>query len=180
MKELPITVRPKPLKALLTGGRTAARFRRPADGMYRRLAPGDLLWLREQFFLHRKFDPRAPSQAEGPGVVPTFLADLDGQDPAALGLGISRASFTLPRFWSRFHFRVEAVALAPLLDLTETEARADGFSSRESWLAEYGDFVSSLTGRLKSRLAASNPTVLVIDTTLIRAPIDAAAALEIA
>jgi hypothetical protein len=173
MKDLPLTLRPTPLKALLASGRTTARFRRPIAGRYAKLAPGDLLWLREQFYLPSRFNSRSPLWAEDQGAQPTFAVDLAGRDPNELGLGLSRISFHLPRCWSRFHFKVLAVRREPLGAITEEEARADGFTNRTFWLEDWDHLVSSVGGRARWRLAEANPDVLVIDTQFVRAPLDA-------
>ncbi|MEM6493319.1 MAG: hypothetical protein AAF650_02970 [Pseudomonadota bacterium] len=171
MKELPITIRTRPLKAILALPDGRIRLRRPGDGLYKNLAPGDYLWLREQFYLPARFDHRAPSDAEGPGVAPTLAVDLGDRDPADCDLGLSRAGYTLPMFWSRFHFAVLDVERQPLLSITAAEARAEGFATRKAWLREWDDMVSSVSGRLKSRLSQSNPEVLVLTLQLHKAPL---------
>jgi hypothetical protein len=172
MTDRPISIRPKPLAAILASPTGRVRLRRPGDGLYKRLVPGDRLWLREAFYLPRRFNSRAPSQAEGLCEGPVFAVDLKGADPAALGLGGSRAAHTLPRFWSRFTFAVLGVTRQPLLDITEEEARAEGFSSREFWLRDWDDMVSAVSGRLRSRSSLGNPQVLVLDLQLHRQPVD--------
>lgn len=171
MKELPVSLRPRPLCALLAAGH--ARIRRPADGMYKDLRGGDRLWLREGFYLPRRFNSVSPSEAEAPGVEPTFAVDIAGQNPADLGLGVSRPAHTLPRFWSRHHFIVRGVETQPLDAITTEEAKAEGFSSREAWFAEWDSLVSAVSGRNPTRRAAANPRVLVIDAHLVRHPLDA-------
>ena len=170
MKELPLSLRFRPLRELYKTG--SARIRRPADGMYKGLKPGDRLWLREAYHLEKQFNPFSPSAAAVRGAVPHFASDLSAQ-PEELGLGGSRAAYTLLREWSRSHLIVEAVEQQPLLDIKESEARADGFSGRNTWLDEWDDLIGAVTGRNQNRKAAANPTVLVIDAQLVDQPLDA-------
>lgn len=172
MKQRPITIRQRPLKAIFALADGRIRLRRPADGLYKNVSAGDVLWLREQFYLPSRFNSKAPSQAEGPGVSPVFAVDLAGKEPKELGLGVSRPSHTLPRFWSRCFFTVEATELQPVLDITEEEARAEGFSAREFWLKDWDDQMTSITGRMATRLSEYNPKVLVMDLQLHREPLD--------
>lgn len=172
MAERPITIRPRPLGRILASSLGRIRLRRPPDGLYKNVAAGDALWLREQFYLPRRFNSVAPSQAEQPGVAPTFGIDLGGDCPRELGLGVSRPAYTLPRFWSRYHFDVLGIERQRLQEITDPEARAEGFSSREYWLEEWDDMVTAVSGRSSKRLSKYNPTVLVFDLQLNRQPIE--------
>lgn len=179
MNERPITIRQKPLLAILQAPDGLIRLRRPQDGLYKNVAEGDFLWLRERFYLPKRVNHLSPTNAEAPDISPAFAVDLVGQDLAALGLGISRAAHTLPRFWSRFHFTVHSVTRQNLLEITLAEAQAEGFSSREAWIRDWDNMVSSVSGRMRTRMSEYDPEVLVFVLQLHRSPLDLAAEAEL-
>ena len=172
MTQRPITIRQKPLRAILQAPDGLIRLRRPQDGLYKNVTEGDLLWLREQFYLPERVDHLSPTGAEAADISAVFAVDLFGQDHAVMGLGISRAAHTLPRFWSRFHFTVRSVTRQNLLEITLAEAQAEGFSSREAWIRDWDNMVSSVSGRMRTRMSEYDPEVLVFDLQLHRSPVD--------
>ncbi|MEM1151828.1 MAG: hypothetical protein AAGI03_14985 [Pseudomonadota bacterium] len=173
MNDQPISVRERPLKSILRAPLGKSRIRRPADGMYAGILPGTRLWLREAYFLHERFDRVSPSQAAKLGAEPTFSIDVADKHDPSLGLGCSRAAYTLPRPWHRYHLVLLEVKAEPLLEITEEDAKADGFGSRAAWLHEWDDLVGTIRTHDRSRSAKSNPTVLVMDVQLMTFPLDA-------
>ena len=171
MKELPVSIRQRSLRQILRDPLGGARLRRPADGMYKDLAAGDRLWLREAFHLEKHYDFTSPSVARARGAQPVFAANLHTSPAADSVLGNSRPAYTLLRDWHRYHFTVLAVEHQRLHDITLAEVQAEGFETREAWFEEWDDLISSVNGTVRDRRAAANPEVLAIDIELRREPL---------
>lgn len=91
-------------------------------------APGDLLWVRECFALGRVFDESRA--AELPIIerdVPVWFRADGGADESWANRGKWRPSIHMPRWASRLTLRVTDVRVERLQDITEEDARAEGF-----------------------------------------------------
>ncbi|MFC3097340.1 hypothetical protein [Alteraurantiacibacter palmitatis] len=132
---------------------------RPANGVYADLAEQDLLWIREPFRLPRRFDHLSPTAAERMGAVPAFVADLDPRGQYSATLGRKWPARNLLRCWHRQHAIVMGVKRVRLQDLTEEEARGEGFVTRGAWAATWDKQRKSFGYR---DLWKSNPVVLRI------------------
>jgi hypothetical protein len=92
------------------------------------LAIGECLWVREPFYLERKFNGIAPSVARDRGAKPWFAADLkEAPDPDSW-LGRRRMARELPRAWHRQHLQVTDIDMRELQSVTEPEAKAMGYT----------------------------------------------------
>ena len=165
---LAFTLRDRALRGFLDGSCT--RFRRPIDGQYREVVPGDRLWLREPFYLPFQCDGIAPTQAAILGLEPAFAVDLT--EPLHPELGKKRPARTLLREWHRFHALVVAVDRQRLKSITEAEAKAEGMIDRQHWLEEYDASVASFGDPGGTRRSENNPWVLVLTLQLVRSPLD--------
>jgi len=106
---------------------------------------GDVLWLREAWRVHRKFDDVAPVD-----VVTMFGSDLYGVDyydrpSKAKHWGKWRPSILMPRAFCRCRVKVVSSRLERLLQITPEDAIAEGMRSPhpraeflEVWDAIYG------------------------------------------
>ena len=167
MVDRPISVLNPSAAPLLAG--TLTRLHRP-PGLMSLVKSGDRLWLREHFFLPRRF--MSPLQAHAAGAEPIFALDLHGnplpQRGAQLGLVRRRFARELPRVWHRAHLAVEAVGSSRLQDITEAEIRAAGFVTREGFAAAWDRNLSLSSWGM---VWAENPSVVVIEFHLVRAPV---------
>lgn len=168
MTILPFALREPTIHAFRAG--IVLRLRRPADGLYRQVYPGDALWIREPYRLQRKFAGLSPTAANNMGARPHFAADLARGDVERLELGEQQPARCLLRHWHRSHAIVRAVTREPLHALSETDTLAEGFASRAAWIARWDADIAAFTSKNDSRIWRNNPTVLVIELEPVLEP----------
>lgn len=118
----------EPEIALVTAGTLTRLWRAGVTAGH--LRQGDLLWVREPFYLHRRFANLAPSVALAKGARPVFATDLHDESPLWADFhGGRREARTMPRLWHRQHLRVERTERRRIQTITEAEARAQGYNS---------------------------------------------------
>jgi hypothetical protein len=145
-------------------------FLRPARSSFRRLQPGDQLWLAEPFYLEARFNDRSPTAARDLGGKPAFAADHGLAPP---GYGQRHPARSLCRDWHRFHLRILSAVPMRLQDITDRDLAAMGFGSRVRF-AEHWDLESSMSGS-RCQHWRDNPEVLRFGFELIRSPLPAEA-----
>lgn len=132
MTSRPLTLRDPSLSAFMAG--TMTTVLRPLRGMYTRCQPGERLWIREPFRLPRYLNAMAPTVVrDRTEARPTFETDLVRGQVECEDLGPCRFARNLPRAWHRQHAVIVAVEPFPLARLTDADARAEGYRSREAW-----------------------------------------------
>lgn len=147
MTEHPFTPHPETLAAILNG---ATQFRVPLDPQppkdnwrfihrwvrgvtfqndYGLLhdaplpyAVGDVLWLREEWRVHKAWDDATPSLTD---VGSEVWSDRDPTTPAMAGR--RRSADTMPRWASRLSYRITAVRVERVQDITEDDCHAEGY-----------------------------------------------------
>ncbi|MBD59045.1 MAG: hypothetical protein CL808_02840 [Citromicrobium sp.] len=149
-------------------------FRRLELGALMNLAQGDLLWVREPYFLERGFDDHKPTSAHAMGALPTFLDEVDyASRPPRLGR--PRRARELLRDWHRRYLVVTEVRREPLQAITDEEIAAEGHADREAFAALWNANISA-TASLRE-LWAGNPPVLRVAFELVPTPLPAPAAI---
>ncbi|BBC72889.1 conserved hypothetical protein [Altererythrobacter sp. B11] len=166
MPALPLSLRRPSIDSWNAGQCT--RLRRPLGGIYRGLAPGALLWIREPYRLAARYDGLSPTAAAQFGAEPYFAAGLVAGDVARLQLGKEWPARNLLRQWHRQHARVLAVECQPLQLITGEEARAEGYATLAAWAHAWDVSVPLSANGLEW---SGNPTVLVITLARVPAPI---------
>lgn len=83
--------------------------------------PGDQLWVRECFALHRIHDGNAPSK-----VKPSLLLNVAYRATGDDHDGAWRPSIHMPRWASRLTLRVTDIRVERVQDISEDDARAEG------------------------------------------------------
>lgn len=168
MSDHPVTLLTPTIGALIAG--TFKRLRRPSDGPLIAIVPGDRLWIREQFYLPRRYEYVAPTRAAELGATPVYAHDrTDLPEWACADLGFRRFARSMPKIWHRHHLVVTAVATARLQAITDAEIAAEGHASREQFAAAW-DAGLTLSGGPNRRWAA-DPHVLVIDFRHVAGPL---------
>lgn len=147
-------------------------FLRRDRGAFRKLQPGDALWLAEPFHLETRFDGRAPTSVRDLGGLPAFSADHPGGP--LRGYGKRHPARSLCREWHRFHVVIESRAALRLQQLDDADLMALGFGSAAEFAAHW-DRESSLTGGRGSQWI-DNPEVLRFGFALHRKPLPGGAA----
>ncbi len=112
--------------------------------------PGDRLWVRETWAVEKRFDRRRPSRVPKGSRV-HYLAD--GQKPAWAGR--TRVSIFMPRWASRLALEVSAVGVERLLDISESDAVAEGLLQERSPIGRGRPRCWSWPGALASYRRAS-------------------------
>jgi hypothetical protein len=143
-------------------------FLRRDRGAFRRVQPGDALWLAEPFHLETRFDGRAPTAARDLGAVPVFAGDQPGALPGPT-YGKRHPARALCRQWHRYHVVIETRTALPLQQLADADLIALGFSSVADF-AIHWDRESSLIGG-RGFQWRDNPEVLRFGFALNRAPL---------
>lgn len=174
MSMQPVSIRQPEIGALVAGRMTA--LIRPIG----RLAPlrtGDLLWVREPFHLHRRFDHDKPTRAAALDAVPTFVAD---HKPAYFAancdeLGRRRVAREMPKQWHRQHLRISALDRVQLHDVADDDLRDAGWADFERFRLRWDADATFVGSRLaKLQMWTANPLVLRIAFVRIAAPLPAA------
>jgi hypothetical protein len=106
---------------------------RADGGIYARLQPGHLLWIREPYRLVARFNHIRPTTAEALGARPHFATDLTERMVKEIGLGRQWPARNLLRVWHRSHAVVTAVDRVPLQSIDDAQARAEGHGCRMAW-----------------------------------------------
>ncbi len=142
-------------------------FLRRDRGAFRKVEPGNTLWLAEPFHLETRFDSRAPTSARDLGARPAFAADYPHGTPA--GYGKRHPARALCREWHRFHVVIETREALPLQQLADADLIALGFSTCEDFAAHW-DRESTLIGG-RGFQWRDNPEVLRFGFALHRTPL---------
>lgn len=168
MKTLPISFT-APLVARIRAGEIV-QTRRPR-GLFDKLQPGDLLWLREPFHLDQRFDHVSPSQALTMFPDQRIAFTADGTPPEHFGR--RRFARELPRIAHRAHLRVGLVRLEQLHNVTDADARAEGYPDRAAYRTAWDELHAPGTRTITGDATrwADNPAVTVIAFTFIDQPI---------
>jgi len=161
----PITVIEPQIRALVAG--RLSRLYRPAGGSLELRQPGDLLWLREPFWLPAGYDHLSPSQAGERGAVPNFNADFAIDELQRLPIK-RRFARELLRSWHRQHLRIIDIRRERLPGLGHTAIQEQGFANAADF-ARAWDWNLSL--RRSSDRWANDPEVIVLEFERIAAPI---------
>lgn len=116
--------------------------------------PGDRLWVRENWKASSAHDGLAPC-AIPPGDTVEY-----GSDAERVLTGRLRPSIHMPRWASRITLEiVSQVRVERLQDISEVDARAEGFASREEFFALW----DSINGKRTGCAVADNPWVWVVE-----------------
>lgn len=168
MADRPVTILPPTLDRVLDG--TCTRIRRPASSSALiRLKPGDHLWLREQFYLTRRFEWTPPLMACAQGAVPVYARDREIlPDYAVADLGRRRFARELPKDWHRFHLEILAIRRERLHEIPDEDIAAEGHAGRDLF-AKAWDAGVSLSGWADKWEA--DPEVLVFTVRAVARPL---------
>lgn len=142
-------------------------FRRMADGILADCKVGDLLWIREPYFLPTEHDHQRPTLALASGATPTFQSDV-GYVTRLRGHGVLRVGRFLCREWHRRHLRITRVDRQRIRDVTGTETALSGYRSRNHFADAWNCGVSM---RGRSAKWDANPEVLRFEFDLIASPL---------
>ena len=167
----PITIIEPQIRALVDG--RLSRLYRPLGRRLERTQPGEVLWVREPFFLPRNFDSLSPSQAALRGGIPNFVADFSQEALQEISPR-RRNARELLRAWHRQHLRVLRIRKAHLQNITDAEIEAQGFATGRSGFAQTWN--NNLSLAHAGNEWAENPVVLVIDIERIALAYDQATA----
>lgn len=143
-------------------------FRRLKAGALRQLRIGDLLWVREPYYLPADFDRYKPTEARDLGAVPFFLDQLGYRAPGPGRFGERRPARDLCRAWHRRHLVVTAVEEQALQRISDADIAAMGHTSRAGFAQEWDLGVALRGGRC---LWTHNPTVLRVGFRLVDEPV---------
>jgi hypothetical protein len=148
-------------------------LRRLPSKLLRDITAGQLLWVREPFWLPLKFAGMAPTAAAPLGARPIFLDQVLETEP-----GRPRPTYTLPKRWHRQHLRVIEVRRKWLQSIGDAEIRAEGFGTRRAYELAWERTLLVTEDKRRAREGPlswqGNPEVLVIRFERIAAPIDPA------
>jgi AraC-like DNA-binding protein len=153
MRERPILFNGDMVRAILAGAKTQTRRPvkpqpRVAPGFYDIVSglppcpfgqPGDRLWVRETWASHpcggtQRHDPGDGHAWGSPIYRATFGAGLK---PECEGFTPWRPSIHMPRWACRILLEIVSVRVERVMDISDDDARAEGFESREAFLAAY-------------------------------------------
>lgn len=129
MKEHGILFQPEMARAVLAGRKWVTRR---TDLRWAKAKPGDVLWGRETFAVDRIYDTNAPSELPGNPEVVHYMAD--GPKPGHVGR--TRVSIHMPRWASRIVRPIVSVRIESLHDITDEDAKAEGFPLPDGILAK--------------------------------------------
>lgn len=167
-RAFPVTIVEPQLQQLQAG--QLDRLFRPCGGLLDRARPGDLLWVREPFHLHHKWNHLSPTAAAQFGARPHFAAD--GLSEEDWDLGPRRYARNLLRTWHRQHLRVTAIARCPIQAIPADQVERQGFATRQAFAAAWDRNLSLNRAGIGNRATYfNNPQVLVICFDRITAPL---------
>jgi hypothetical protein len=174
MPDRPITIIAPVIQNVLDG--ICTTLRRPR-GALADCRPGDRLWIREQFRLHRDHNHISPLQALERGAVPVFVADTPGMpDYAVADLGRPRFARELPRAWHRAYLAIGTVRDERLQAITDEEIVREGYETRARYAAAWDSGARFRGWTVQQRRPSSwavDPKVLVFTFTCVAAHLDA-------
>lgn len=165
MKAQPFAVIEPQIHALVAG--RLSKLYRPIGGRMDRARPGDLLWVREPFWLPACYDHLAPSQAAERGAIPNFVADFTPEELQHHPIK-RRFARELLREWHRQHLRIVAIRRERLPGLGHSAVQEQGFTDITEF-AQAWDRNLALS-RSGDRWA-NYPEVLVVEFERIDAPV---------
>ena len=165
MKAQPVTVIEPQIRALVAG--RLSHLYRPAGTRLERARPGDLLWLREPFWLPKLYDHLSPSQADQLGAIPNFNADFAIEELQRHPIK-RRFARELLRTWHRQHLRIIDVRRERLPESGHGAIQEQGFANATEF-ARAWDHNLALS-RSADRWA-NNPEVIVIEFDRISTPL---------
>lgn len=161
----PITIIEPQIRAL--NADRLSRLLRPVGRRLERARPGDLLWVREPFFLADPFDHLSPAQSEAWGAIPNFVTEFTPEELRRISPK-RRNARELLRNWHRQHLRITRIDRARLQSITDTEIEAQGFvTGRTGFAATWN---SNLALAQAGNEWAADPEVLVLDFERILTP----------
>jgi hypothetical protein len=171
MRIQPVSIRQPEIDALVAD--RMSLLVRPI-GRLATLGAGDLLWVREPFYVPRAFSAHKPTRAVELGAKPTFLVD---HSPAwfarhAADFGLRQAARVMPKAWHRQHLVIGTVDRVRLQNLSADEFAAAGWSSRDAFRRRW-DADADFGGQhgAGANLWAANPTALRIRFARVAAPL---------
>lgn len=154
---------------------TTTQLRRYGDHWFTYARPGDLFWLREPHRFLIDKDGLAPSQIERLSPVgPRIHFDADG--PPVGPFGKTRFARNLLRTLSRAVLKIKTIKTVPLQDWAPCDVAALGQDRTEyarDWNANRRNVNNfGVSPHARAAFWSDNPTVRVINFTLIRTNID--------
>jgi len=166
MSTYPITII-EPQIALVTSGALDCLWR--VGATMESLDVGDLLWVREPYYLRKSFSNISPTVAHQRGAEPYFATDFRPDMPSAQDwLSGRRVARTLLRVWHRQHLLVHATEERRLHTITDAEARAQGYQHLNHFMRSW-DTNTMFAGR--DARWAQNPLATIIHFQRIGEPI---------
>jgi hypothetical protein len=179
VKVRPVSLLMPTLGAIVRG--RCMHLRRVACGALGQVEPGDLLWIREAFYLDARFDQASPTLALKLNAWPVFERDYWPKIttggaierpgiPKPRGLGKRRPAGALKKEWHRSHLVVQAVERQRLHAITDAEIRAAGYATRAAFAGDWSRYTAAgMFGRAGTAWA-DNPTVAVFTIGYVDAP----------
>lgn len=166
MKVHPVSIRQPEIGALVADRLSV--LIRPL-GRLAVLGPGDLLWVREPFFLPAKWARLKPAVAAAmPESTPIFAADCSARELSTLARSGRKCRMTreMPKAWHRQYLRIAAIDKLPLHEVAEAELLAPGWRDVPEFARRWNE-----TGMLSGApVFARNPIVLRIAFDRIAGP----------
>lgn len=172
MRVQPISIRQPEIGALVHGDMTV--LVRPI-GRLATLRTGDLLWVREPFYVPKRFAHLRPTAAAAhDDCRPLFLAD-EKPDYFAhhhANYGQRRNARELPKLWHRQHLRLASVDRVQLHDIAAIDLQSAGWKSRDAFEIRWDqDAGFSGAGADPENFYAANPPILRIEFERIPTPL---------
>ena len=121
MNYKPILFNDEMVQAIRDGAKTQTR--RVAKSNKQPYAVGDRLWVRERFWMEKKFDHLPPRSV---GEVPVWYSSGTSIDRPLPPRGKTRSSIFMPRWASRFTLIVEEVTKEPLQSISRIDCTKEG------------------------------------------------------
>lgn len=168
----PVSIRQPEIGALVDGAMTV--LVRPI-GRLATLRTGDLLWVREPFYVPKRFAHLRPTAAAAHGDCrPLFLADEKPKFFARhhAEFGQRRNARELPKLWHRQHLRLTAVDRVQLHDVAVADLQSAGWKSRDAFEIRW-DQDAGFSGACANpaNFYTANPQVLRLEFVRIPAPL---------
>jgi hypothetical protein len=123
VKQRPILMKPEMVRATLAGIKTVTRR---TDLRWLKAEPGSLIWVKETWAVGAGYDGLPPSNIPSArGIKRHFLAD----GPKPTWAGRTRVSIHMPKAFTRLWLEVVSVREELVREITEDDARREGFTS---------------------------------------------------
>lgn len=100
--------------------------------------PGDLLWVRETWQTTRALDHCKPSGI-APGAPIQYIADRWNKGFGLPDAGKQRPSIFMMQWMSRITLRVKSIRIERVQDITDDDAKAEGFENRDAFFMGWID-----------------------------------------